>query len=55
VSKIPDINNLREERFISAYGFRGFGLSWWGGHGSAKQFTPWHSGSTERSFRKVPG
>jgi hypothetical protein len=36
---MPDTNNLREERFILADGFRGFSPSGLGGDGRAYQFT----------------
>jgi hypothetical protein len=36
---IPKKSNLRGERFILVYGFRGFSPSRWGGHGAAKEAT----------------
>jgi hypothetical protein len=37
--KIPDRNNLKEETFTLAYGFRGISPSWQGAHDRAERLT----------------
>jgi hypothetical protein len=50
--QIPDRNNLREEGFILALGFRGIILSWRGGCGRAEQFKSWQPESRERAIQE---
>jgi hypothetical protein len=55
-SQIPDINNIKEEGFTLAHGFRGVSPSWHGGHDYIKLLTSWHVESREKmSYRERPG
>jgi hypothetical protein len=55
--RISDRNNLREEGFILAYGFREFSPSCGEGVAEHKQFISWWLRSREREmeYRKKPG